>query len=89
MNTRHHPAERNRVFVSGVREVIEDFISNVSGINAHHQNPLCHDDSFPDVMGNDEERTCRRLATLKDLDDFGAQGIGREHIERAERLIQK
>ena len=59
------------------------------GLRGEQENAVAHQHRFLDVVGDENDALDRQLAVAPQLEKIGAQGFGREHVERRERLIHQ
>src|SRR5215469_18582646 len=58
-------------------------------VSPKNDNAVRENDSFLDVVRDDEHGACWNLVPEPELQKFASKRLGRKHIERRERLIHK
>jgi len=81
--------EMSALAVARMREVHHEIGVNVSGIAAQNDDAVAEDDSFFDVVGDDEDRPRGNLMVEPKFQEFAAQRFRREDVERGERFIHE
>src|SRR5580704_13087438 len=62
---------------------------DVSRIAAENNDAIGEDDGFFDVMRNDKNGACGNLVLEPKFEEFAAQRLRGEHVERGERLVHE
>jgi hypothetical protein len=63
--------------------------ADAAGVLAQHHDAVGQRDGLFDVVSDDEDRARGHLLAFPQLQQFGAQVLGGEHVERGERLVHE
>ncbi|ABA47860.1 200 kDa antigen p200, putative [Burkholderia pseudomallei 1710b] len=66
-----------------------DLRDHAARIRRQHENPVAHEHRFLDVVRDDQHRLDRHPALRPQIEQIGAQRLGRQHVERGERLVHQ
>jgi len=85
----HQLDELGAFAVARMRDAHGKVRMNVSGVAAENDDAIGQDDSFLDVVGDDEDRACGNLAVEPEFEKLAAQSLRGEDVERGERFIHE
>ena len=71
------------------RQTDRDLAAHAAGVCAQHDDPIGQENRFLDVVGDDQDALGRERPGVPEIVDFAAKILGGEHVERAERFVQK
>ncbi len=66
-----------------------DFGRDPSRIRRQHEHAVAHQHRFLDVVRDHQDRFDRHAPFLPEVEQVGAQGLRRQHVERRERLVHQ
>ena len=73
----------------GCLQIDRDLADDAAGIGREQQDAVAHQHRFLDVVGDEDDALDRQLAVAPQVEEVGAQGFRREHVERRERLVHQ
>ena len=75
--------------VARLLEIDRDLANDASGVGREQKDAVAHQHRLLDVVGHEDDALDRQLAVAPELEEVGAQGFRRQHVERRERLVHE
>ncbi len=85
----HELAKPGIEAIPRLRECDLDLREDASGVAAEHDDAVAHQHGFLDVVRDEHDRADRHPPLCPQLEKVRAQRLGRQHVERRERLVHQ
>ena len=66
-----------------------DLVDDPARMRREHDDAIAHQHGFFDIMRDEQNRLDRHAAFDPEVEEIGAQSLGRQHIERGEGLVHQ